>query len=799
MSGRAELKIRMESIRETKKVTDAMFMTSSVKMRHARQEVEKAEPYFNALCEEIALLLKHIPENKNPYFRNSGVTAAEKRALVIITSDKGLAGNYNHTVIRETESQLKKHSDITLFVVGEYGRQYFLSHRAPVKESFLYSAEMPTIKEAQKICTELLSGYDAKEYSRIDILYTDYLPGHGQKCRKVSVLPLDKDRFPYAGDAQDDSEREFLPDPDSLISEIIPGYLTGFIYGVLVDSYCSEQESRMNAMRSSGDNAEEILRRLSMRYNSMRQAEITRELTEITSGAKALRSKAAKKSKKEKSGPDGTVRERSSGKEGRADMMENTAENIITGEIAGISGSVVDAVFPHDGPLPKIREKLTVTVAGQERVMEVAQHTQEGFVRCIMIGPSEGMYRGMKVTSCGTPIDVPVGREVLGRLFDVLGNPLDGGKSLAKEAGVRKESIYRPAPEYSERKTSEEILETGIKVIDLLAPYAKGGKIGLFGGAGVGKTVLIQELIHNIATEHGGFSVFAGVGERSREGNDLWLEMRESGILDKTAMVFGQMNEAPGVRMRVALAGLRMAEHFRDEEHKDVLLFIDNIFRYIQAGSEVSTLLGRMPSAVGYQPTLANELGELEERIASTRNGSFTSVQAVYVPADDLTDPAPATIFSHLDATTVLSRKVAEQGIYPAVDPLESSSRILEPDIVGQEHYDTARRVLETLEHYRELQDIIAILGMDELSDEDRTIVYRARRIQRFLSQPFSVAEKFTGTPGVYIPLAETVRSFKAILNGEADMYPEAAFFNVGTLEDVRRKAEKLAKDGGVS
>ncbi|MBQ3894795.1 MAG: F0F1 ATP synthase subunit beta [Clostridia bacterium] len=470
-----------------------------------------------------------------------------------------------------------------------------------------------------------------------------------------------------------------------------------------------------------------------------------------------------------------------------------------TGEIAGVSGSVVDVVFPQGTVLPKIREKLTVTVAGSERVMEAAQHTRDGFVRCVMIGPSEGLYRGMKVTAWGTPIDVPVGREVLGRLFDVLGTPLDGGKPLTKETGTRRECIYRPAPEYSERRTSEEILETGIKVIDLLAPYAKGGKIGLFGGAGVGKTVLIQELIHNIATEHGGFSVFAGVGERSREGNDLWLEMRESGILDKTAMVFGQMNEAPGVRMRVALAGLRMAEHFRDEEHKDVLLFIDNIFRFIQAGSEVSTLLGRMPSAVGYQPTLANELGELEERIASTRSGSVTSVQAVYVPADDLTDPAPATIFSHLDATTVLSRKIAEQGIYPAVDPLESTSRILEPEIVGQEHYETARGVQETLEHYRELQDIIAILGMDELSDEDKTVVCRARRIQRFLSQPFSVAEKFTGVPGTYIPLSETIRGFKTILSGEMDGYPEAAFFNVGTIDDVKRKAEALEKEGAAN
>ena len=422
--------------------------------------------------------------------------------------------------------------------------------------------------------------------------------------------------------------------------------------------------------------------------------------------------------------------------------------------------------------------------------MEVAQHIGEGLVRCIMLGPSEGLCRGMDVISDGESISVPVGEQVLGRVFNVLGEPIDGGAPLKNDSLRR--CIYKPSPAYADRENTEEIMETGIKVIDLLAPYVKGGKVGLFGGAGVGKTVLIQELIHNIATEHGGYSVFTGVGERSREGNDLWMEMKASGVIDKTALVFGQMNEAPGVRMRVALSGLSVAEYFRDEMNKDVLLFIDNIFRFIQAGSEVSTLLGRMPSAVGYQPTLANDLGELEERIASTKNGSITSVQAIYVPADDLTDPAPATTFAHLDATTVLSRKIAEQGIYPAVDPLESSSRILEPDIVGEEHYQVVRRVQELLEHYKELQDIIAILGMEELSDEDKQVVHRARRVQRFLSQPFSVAEKFTGVPGVYVPLSETVRGFKAILDGEMDQYPEAAFFNVGVIEDVPIKAAKL-------
>ena len=464
-------------------------------------------------------------------------------------------------------------------------------------------------------------------------------------------------------------------------------------------------------------------------------------------------------------------------------------KELIKGKIAGINGPVIDVLF-NKTELPKIKEELYVIIGDEKRVMEVAAHIGNGLVRCIMLGASEGLYRDLTVTATGESISVPVGDAVLGRLFNVLGETLDNKEKLPET--TIKRSIYKPAPAYSERKTSEEILETGIKVIDLLAPYSKGGKIGLFGGAGVGKTVLIQELIHNIASEHGGYSVFTGVGERSREGNDLYTEMCESGVIDKTALVFGQMNEAPGVRMRVALTGLSMAEYFRDEMHKDVLLFIDNIFRFIQAGSEVSTLLGRMPSAVGYQPTLANDLGELEERIASTKNGSVTSVQAIYVPADDLTDPAPATTFAHLDATTVLSRKIAELGIYPAVDPLESTSRALEIDVVGEEHYFVARRVQEILEHYKELQDIIAILGIDELSDDDKKIVWRARKIQRFLSQPFCVAEKFTGVTGIYVPLSETIKGFKAIINGEMDEYPESAFFNVGTIDDVRKKAESL-------
>ena len=457
------------------------------------------------------------------------------------------------------------------------------------------------------------------------------------------------------------------------------------------------------------------------------------------------------------------------------------------GKIVQVMGPVIDVEFEDE--LPKIKDALEVELDGKKLVMEVSQHIGGNCVRCIMLAASEGLCKDMEVINTGDAIKVPVGDKTLGRLFNVVGETIDGLDSLDKEEHW---AIHRKPPTFEEQSANVEILETGIKVIDLLTPYPKGGKIGLFGGAGVGKTVLIQELITNVATQHGGYSIFTGVGERSREGNDLWKEMGESGVLEKTALVFGQMNEPPGARMRVAETGLTMAEYFRDVEHQDVLLFIDNIFRFVQAGSEVSSLLGRMPSAVGYQPTLATDVGELQERIASTKNGSITSVQAVYVPADDLTDPAPATTFAHLDATTVLSRKIVEKGIYPAVDPLESNSRILEPDVVGEEHYQVARKVQEYLQKYKELQDIIAILGMEELSDEDRLTVNRARRVQRFLSQPFSVAEQFTGVPGVMVSIEDTIRGFKMIMDGETDDIPEQAFLNVGTIEDVLEKAKQL-------
>ena len=447
------------------------------------------------------------------------------------------------------------------------------------------------------------------------------------------------------------------------------------------------------------------------------------------------------------------------------------------GKIVSVAGPVVDVAFESTDQLPNIRDALTVQNNDKTCVMEVAQDRGNNVVRCIMLAASEGLKKGMEVVSEGKPITVPVGEQTLGRMFNVLGETIDGGEPVQ---GEEQWSVHRAAPSFENQSPVVEILETGIKVIDLLAPYAKGGKIGLFGGAGVGKTVLIQELIHNIATEQGGYSIFTGVGERSREGNDLWHEMKESGVIDKTALVFGQMNEPPGSRMRVAQTGLTIAEYFRDVKKQNVLLFIDNIFRFVQAGSEVSALVGRMPSAVGYQPTLANELGELQERITSTKDGSITSVQAVYVPADDLTDPAPANTFAHLDATTVLSRKIVEQGIYPAVDPLESTSRILE------EHYMVARKTQEILQKYKELQDIIAILGMEELDENDKVTVFRARKIQKFLSQPFSVAEVFSGFKGKYVPLSETIKGFKAIINGEMDDYPENAFMMAGTIDDVK-------------
>ena len=468
------------------------------------------------------------------------------------------------------------------------------------------------------------------------------------------------------------------------------------------------------------------------------------------------------------------------------------------GKVVQVMGPVLDVEFPEERGLPSIYDALLTTNPNIDQnennlTLEVAQHLGDNRVRCVAMDSTEGLLRGQNVVDTGAPISIPVGPKSLGRIMDVVGRPVDEGGSIDTDT---RWPIHRETPTFEDQSTSKELFETGIKVVDLLCPYVKGGKIGLFGGAGVGKTVIIMELINNLAQEHGGYSVFAGVGERTREGNDLWMEMTESGVLDKACLVYGQMNEPPGARFRVGLSALTSAEYFRDEEGRDVLLFVDNIFRFLQAGSEVSSLLGRMPSAVGYQPTLGTDMGELQERITSTKKGSITSVQAVYVPADDYTDPAPATTFAHLDATTALSRAIAEMGIYPAVDPLASTSTILEPGVVGEEHYQTARAIQRTLQRYKELQDIIAILGMDELSEDDKLLVARARKIQRFLSQPFHVAEAFTGTPGVYVKLEDTVRDFKQLVEGEFDDLPEQAFYMVGTMQEAKQKAQKLAAEG---
>ena len=574
---------------------------------------------------------------------------------------------------------------------------------------------------------------------------------------------------------------QYVPSADRVLEHLVPGYVKGELFGALVESFCAEQNARMTAMDSATDNARvcsnavaALQPRTAVRHHAGDHRDRRRHTGQRHGNTAAPP-------------PDSDAdRPLSRRRQTRIESEEITMKR--KGTVVQVTGPVVDVAF-DGGSLPEINEALTVAPGGQPRMMEVAQHIGGDTVRCIMLSPSEGIGRGDEVLSTGHTIEAPVGEATLGRMFNVLGQPIDEkGDVNAPE----KWSIHRAPPDFAQQNPTTEILETGIKVIDLLAPYAKGGKIGLFGGAGVGKTVLIQELIHNIATEHGGYSIFTGVGERTREGNDLWREMAESGVLSKTALVFGQMNEPPGARMRVALTGLTMAEYFRDVKKQNVLLFIDNIFRYVQAGSEISALMGRMPSAVGYQPTLADEVGALQERIASTKDGAITSVQAVYVPADDLTDPAPATTFTHLDAKTVLSRKIVEQGIYPAVDPLDSTSRILEPDIVGERHYKVARGAQELLQRYRELQDIIAILGMEELGADDRRIVDRARRMQQYFSQPFSVAEQFTGLEGRYVTLEDTISGFEALLGGELDQYPEAAFSMVGTVDEVHKKAKDM-------
>ena len=781
MSNMKEIKTRIDGVMDTRKITNAMYLIASAKLRKANEELARTRPYFNAAQAEVKRVFRTAGQANSRYFYPDDPNEALDGcyACLVITADKGLAGAYNLNVIREAENLIGGHPNTKLFVVGECGRQYFLSRKIPIEKSFLYTAQKPTMRSARRIAETLLELFDNALCDKIYVIYTDVKSSLSQQVISTRLLPFHHNQFFNQWERTVETPFEFYPSVEVVLENASRSYVTGFIYSALVDSFCSEQNARMIAMEAANRNSQKLLEELASKWQQVRQSAITQEITEISAGAKAHRSHSGSK--------DGEALRPSLSYS--LPVQKESEGKMSRGIISEISGPVVDCEF-EPGQLPRIKEALTVEVDGRTRVMETAQQIGGNTVRCIMLAESEKLYRGMPVTATGRGISVPVGRSTLGRMFNVLGEPIDGGEPIPKEAP--RLVIHRRPPSFKDQRPATEILETGIKVIDLLEPYPKGGKIGLFGGAGVGKTVLIQELIHNVANEHGGFSVFTGVGERSREGNDLWREMKESGVIDKTAIVFGQMNESPGVRMRVALTGLTMAEYFRDREKKDVLLFIDNIYRYVQAGSEVSTMLGRMPSAVGYQPTLAGEMGMLQERIASTKNGSVTSVQAVYVPADDLTDPASATTFTHLDATTVLSRKIVEQGIYPAVDPLESTSRILEPDIVGKRHYQVARKVQEILEKYNELQDIIAILGMDELGDEDKLTVSRARRLQRFMSQPIHVAQKFTGLPGVYVRLEDTLHGFEEIIGGGTNSFPEAAFFNTGSIDDVYKKAKEL-------
>lgn len=711
MANAREILSRMKSVQDTRKITNAMYLISSTKLKKSKKLLEETEPYFYSLQDLIRRILRHMPDVEHFYFNPRKEIKEEDRVkgLIVITGDKGLAGAYNHNVLKMAQEWMEQSKNHRLYVVGELGRHYFEARHIQVEEQFHYTVQNPTMHRARLISSTILEDYEEGRLDEVWIIYTQMINSMQMEAEMTELLPLKREDFSNIVIPADiiQEEIQMVPSPSAVMDHVVPNYVTGFIFGALVESFCSEQNARMMAMQSASDNANAILNDLSIEYNRVRQAAITQEITEVISGAKAQKRNNRK-------------------------FVNIKGGSHEQGKIIQVMGPVVDVAFEDDG-LPHIKDALVVDNQGKKCVMEVAQHVGGNVVRCIMLASSDGLCKDMEVEPTGAGIQVPVGEKTLGRLFNVLGETIDGGESLE---GEDKWVIHRDPPSFEDQSPVVEMLETGIKVIDLLAPYAKGGKIGLFGGAGVGKTVLIQELITNIATEHGGYSIFTGVGERSREGNDLWTEMRESGVLEKTALVFGQMNEPPGARMRVAETGLTMAEYFRDVEHQNVLLFIDNIFRFVQAGSEVSALLGRMPSAVGYQPTLATEVGELQERIASTKNGSVTSVQAVYVPADDLTDPAPATTFAHLDATTVLSRKIVEQGIYPAVDPLESTSRILEEDVVGKEHYEVANKVQQMLQKYKELQDIIAILGMEELSEDDKLTVNRARKIQRFYPSP---------------------------------------------------------------
>lgn len=763
MQSVSEIRHHIGAVGETRKITSAMQMVSSARMKKFAVHIPYNNHYFMRLQSVMKDILESSQEVGHPYVSSH---RGHRRTFIVIAGDKEMAGSYNSNILHLAYDEIRKNADCHLVTVGCIATAYFRKRGIEPDYEASGMAQNPTLYNARQLAFPVMEFFDLDQTDEIYMFYTLFEGSDGKilnQPRKSRLLPIRLTDFSHFEAESDLGDVLYNPSAQVVFDQLVPQFIISRIFDALVQSYAGEHYARMNAMQSATKNADELLKKLSLQLNMARQTQITMEIAEIASGSIFMADETSKQEEEP--------------------LMEQAIQGPI---LSKINGPVLTVQYPQADPC-RLHD-LLVTENGVH--MEVCAHSAPGEVRCVALDSTYGLFCGMQVENTHSCIRVPVGEAVLGRVVNVLGEPIDNKGPI----DAPREGIYREAPAFADLNPRTEFFETGIKVIDLLTPYAKGGKIGLFGGAGVGKTVLIMELIYNIAKEHGGYSVFTGVGERSREGNDLIHDMTESGALKKTAMAFGQMNEPPGSRMRVALTGLTMAEHFRDELNKDVLLFIDNIFRYVQAGNEVSALLGRMPSAVGYQPTLAGELGELQERITSTDRGSITSVQAIYVPADDLTDPAPATIFSHLDATTVLSRQVAEMGIYPAVSPLESSSRILDPAIVGQEHYEVARRVQECLQRYNELKDIIAILGMDELSDEDRKTVYRARKVQMFLSQPMNVAETFTGKPGRFVPLTETVRSFKAIVDGEVDHLPETAFFMVGGIDEVYAKAKEMAE-----
>ncbi len=767
MENVSEIRHHISAVGETRKITNAMEMVSSAKMRKFAGYIPYNQVYFEKLQSTMKDILMSSQNISHPYLDTH---RGHRRAYIVIAGDKGMAGSYNDEILQFAYQQIQRYPGSHIATVGVIADHFFRKKGIVPDYEVVGMAQNPSLYNAMQLSQEVIDLFDSGQVDEICVIFTLYSVSGKVVNRPIMqrVLPIRLTDFQNVPSSNDLQGAIYTPSPQEVFDQLVPQFITSRVFGALVQAYAAEHFARMNAMQSATKNADELMKKLSLRLNMARQTKITQEITEIAGGSVALEEAHETNPHKE------------------ANNMDNQPDRAV---IERINGPVLTVRYPSQETY-RLHDLL---VAENGVHMEVAAFERPGAVRCIALDATYGLSCGMTVENTHRCITVPVGEAVLGRVVDALGQPIDRGGEIAAQ---ERWPIFRDAPTFHDTNPKTEFIETGIKVIDLLTPYAKGGKIGLFGGAGVGKTVLIMELIYNIAKAHGGYSVFTGVGERSREGNDLIHDMTASGALKNTAMAFGQMNEPPGSRMRVAMTGLTMAEYFRDVLGQDVLLFIDNIFRYVQAGNEVSAMLGRMPSSVGYQPTLANELGELEERIASTQNGSITSVQAIYVPADDLTDPAPATIFSHLDATTVLSRQVAEMGIYPAVSPLESNSRILTPEIVGQEHYEVARRVQECLQRYNELKDIISILGMEELAEEDRKIVYRARKIQMFLSQPMNVAETFTGQPGRFVPLKDTIRSFKAIVDGQVDDLPESAFFMVGDIDEAIAKAKELEQHG---